>query len=76
MDYGDPIYFTFFAVNGAGSGTQANFKHLFRKESGLCTSVMYPIYLDDLCSQFTYHMFSSLIAVCLLILKVISQLRK
>ena len=37
MDYGDQIQFTFFAVNGAGNGTKANFIHSFRKESGLCT---------------------------------------
>eukprot|EP00731_Ephydatia_muelleri_P003115 Em0001g3115a len=34
MDYGDPIHFTFFAVNGAGNGTKANFTYLFKKESG------------------------------------------
>eukprot|EP00731_Ephydatia_muelleri_P002958 Em0001g2958a len=33
MDY-DSIYFTFFAVNGAGNGTKANFTYLFKKESG------------------------------------------
>ena len=31
MDYGDPIQITFFAVNGAGSGTQAIFSYLFQK---------------------------------------------
>ena len=34
MDYGDPIYFTFFAVNGAGNGSKANFTYLFKKHSG------------------------------------------
>eukprot|EP00731_Ephydatia_muelleri_P003119 Em0001g3119a len=34
MDYGDPIHFSFFAVNGAGNGTKANFTYLFKKESG------------------------------------------
>ena len=36
MDY-DSIHFTFFAVNGAGNGTKANFTYLLKKESGLCT---------------------------------------
>eukprot|EP00731_Ephydatia_muelleri_P003116 Em0001g3116a len=31
MDYDDPIHFTFFAVNGAGNGTQAVFSYLFQK---------------------------------------------
>ena len=31
MGYGDPIQITFFAVNGAGSGTQAIFSYLFQK---------------------------------------------
>ncbi|KAL5517627.1 hypothetical protein EMCRGX_G003209 [Ephydatia muelleri] len=30
----DSILFTFFAVNGAGNGTKANFTYLFKKESG------------------------------------------
>ena len=34
MDDGDPIHFTFFAVNGAGNGSKANFTYLFKKESG------------------------------------------
>ena len=37
MDYGDPIHFAFFAVNGAGNGAKANFTYLLKKESGLCT---------------------------------------
>eukprot|EP00731_Ephydatia_muelleri_P003136 Em0001g3136a len=37
MDYGDPIHFTFFAVNGAGNGTKANLTYFIKKESGLCT---------------------------------------
>ena len=31
MDYGDPIHFTFFAVNGGGSGTQAIFSYFISK---------------------------------------------
>ncbi|KAL5517601.1 hypothetical protein EMCRGX_G003183 [Ephydatia muelleri] len=34
MDYGDPIYFTFFAVNGAGNGSKANLTYCIRKQSG------------------------------------------
>ena len=34
MDYGNMIYFTFFAVNGAGNGATANFIYLFKKQSG------------------------------------------
>ena len=34
MDYGDPIHFTFFAVNGAGNGATANLTYLFKKQSG------------------------------------------
>eukprot|EP00731_Ephydatia_muelleri_P003071 Em0001g3071a len=37
MDYVDPIHFTFFAVNGAGNGSKANFTYFFKMESGLCT---------------------------------------
>ena len=37
MDYGNPIHFTFFAVNGAGNGAKANFTYLLKKKSGLCT---------------------------------------
>ncbi|KAL5517644.1 hypothetical protein EMCRGX_G003231 [Ephydatia muelleri] len=33
MDYGNPIHFTFFAVNGAGNGFKANFIYLVKKES-------------------------------------------
>ena len=33
IDYGDPIHFTFFAVNGAGSGSKASFTHMFKEES-------------------------------------------
>ncbi|KAL5517632.1 hypothetical protein EMCRGX_G003214 [Ephydatia muelleri] len=31
----DSIHFTFFAVNGAGNGTKANFTYLFKQESAL-----------------------------------------
>ena len=43
MDYGDPIVFTFFAMNGAGNGTMANFTYMYSstKEAGLCNSVNY-----------------------------------
>ena len=37
MDYGDPIHFTFFAVNGAGNGAKAKFTYLLKNESGLYT---------------------------------------
>ena len=33
MDYGDPIHFTFFAVNGAGNGSKANLTYLIKKQS-------------------------------------------
>ena len=41
MDYGDPIVFMFFAINGAGNGTMANFTYMYNstKQAGLCNSV-------------------------------------
>ena len=32
MDYGDPIYFTFFAVNGAGSGENNTYRFIPQKQ--------------------------------------------
>ena len=40
MDYGDPIHFTFFAVNGTGDGAKSNFTFLVEKETGLCSSAI------------------------------------
>ncbi|KAL5517610.1 hypothetical protein EMCRGX_G003192 [Ephydatia muelleri] len=34
MDYGDPIYFTFFAVNGAGEGNVSTLSYFLTKEAG------------------------------------------
>eukprot|EP00731_Ephydatia_muelleri_P003110 Em0001g3110a len=34
MDYGDPIHFTFFAVNGAGNGAKAELTYLIKMELG------------------------------------------
>ena len=45
MDYGDPIHFTFCAVNGAGNGFKANFIYLVKKESGLCTTLLLSVCL-------------------------------
>ena len=41
MDYGDPILLTFFAINGAGNGTMANFTYVYSptKEAGLCNFI-------------------------------------
>ena len=37
MDYGDPILFKFFAINGAGNGIMANFTYVYSliKEAGM-----------------------------------------
>ena len=53
MDYGDNIVFTFFAINGAGNGTLANFTYMYMysltKEAGLCNSVnsIYTLYYSS-----------------------------
>ena len=64
MDYGDPIHFTFFAVNGAGNGSKANFTYSFKMESGLCTYSSSLLHVVYFClSHFLYSIFSIRLAL-------------
>ena len=61
MDYGDPIYFTFFAVNGAGNGNVSK-PFLFQKESGLyhllccsCSLILWPTFFTLYCRKCVWY---------------------
>ena len=65
MDYGDPIHFTFFAVNGAGNGAMANLTYLLKKQSGyyfpfhfFCWFLLFlSIYCIPLCLLMDYQIY-------------------
>ena len=61
VDYGDTIYFTFFAVNGAGKGNVSK-PFFFKKESGLyhllccsCCLILWPTFFILYCRKCVWY---------------------